>query len=814
MNLLFVGMYFPEPLLPTFIKNTRVGLDFAAHNLHKAIFTGLRKNDVSFDIINYPHLGSFPPFYSAPFVPAYNDESQRLTSISYVNISYIKRIDIRRKVKREILNWCKHTEGEKVVLLYNFEMLSLIPSIKERHSDVRFCLLVTDLEEYMDTDTSLWTRIKHGISSLFPDNRAVRYSYPDAYILLTEAMKQCIPVGGKPCLIMEGIYNDENDNDNEKDNSDSDTDNNGDDDKKIILYTGNIARRYGILDLIEAFEKIDDASYQLLLRGDGDTIDEIHRYSNADSRIKWLPRMSRQELCQLECKATLLVNPVLPTQTFTPYFFPSKTLEYLASGTPTLMHRLDSIPKEYQEHIFFFDNTDSNSMARRIREICEMPANERNIFGKKAKEFILSNKTPQYQCRKLASFLADIHKHNKQKNFVFIGNLYPEGYAERLSMLGSWVDNAAQNLQSAVLEGMSYYYDPVTFITCPNITSFPKVRKLIFKSELCRNTNPHIGKLIFTGIINLPVIKIFSKYLQVKKILKQQLRKDVDNIILIYGVHTPFILPIKSLRKKHSFTSCLIIPDLPEFMSDSRNPLYRMAKWIDAKLIRSALGAIDCFVPLSSQMSERLPYANKPWVQVEGFFDNSITYTETKKSKKRAILYTGKLDRKYGILELLDAFSLIKRDEYELWLRGTGNTMEEIRNRATADPRIRIFPHMSKAELVALQKSATLLINPVYSTEKYTRYFFPSKTLEYMASGTPTLMCRLACLPEEYNDYVYFIDDESPRGIANRIEQICSQSQSELDDFGSKARQFILDNKNGKVQVGKIHQLIEKVKGY
>lgn len=801
MNLLFVGMYFPEPLLPTFMKHSKVGLDFAAHNLHKALFRGLHDNGIGFDIINYPHLGSFPPFYSTPRVPAYRNEDERVTSISYINISYIKRLDIRRKVKREILDWCKRTEGDKVVLLYNFEQLSLIPSIKKIYPDVRFCLLVTDLEEYMDTDTSLWTKVKHGISSFFPDKRETLYSYPDAYILLTEAMKQRIPVGGKPCLIMEGIYNDESDEAHDISNNS----------KKTILYTGNIASRYGILDLIDAFEKIDDPSYQLLIRGNGDTLDEIYRRSAADPRIKWLPQMSKQELCKLEREATLLVNPVSPTQKFTPYFFPSKTLEYLASGTPTLMHHLECIPKDYEEHILFFDGTDADSMAQRIREVCEMPAEERMAFGKKAKEFILANKTPKPQCRKIADFLADIHKHKPSKNFVFIGNLYPEGYAERLSRLGSWVDNAAQNLQCAVLEGLSYYYDPVTFITCPNITSFPKVRQLMFKSELCLNTNPHIGKLVFTGLINLPVIKLISKYLRVKKILRHQLRKDADNIVLMYGVHTPFILPIKSIKNEYNIKSCLIIPDLPEFMSDSTNPLYRMAKSIDARLIRKAINAIDCFVPLSRLMSERLPYADKPWVQVEGFYDNSISYPDAVKTTKRAILYTGKLDRKYGILELLEAFSLIKGDEYELWLRGTGNTMDEIRQRAAADSRIRIFPHMSKAELVALQKSATLLINPVYSTEEYTRYFFPSKTLEYMASGTPTLMCRLACLPEEYNDYVYFIDDESPRGIANRIEQICSQPQAELDDFGSRARQFILDNKNGKVQVGKIHQLITSV---
>lgn len=71
MNILFIVQYYPEQLLPTFMKKTKVGLDFAAHNLHKVLFKDFYENGQTIDILNAPHLCSIPPYYKTPFIPRY-----------------------------------------------------------------------------------------------------------------------------------------------------------------------------------------------------------------------------------------------------------------------------------------------------------------------------------------------------------------------------------------------------------------------------------------------------------------------------------------------------------------------------------------------------------------------------------------------------------------------------------------------------------------------------------------------------------------------------------------------------------------------
>ena len=73
-----------------------------------------------------------------------------------------------------------------------------------------------------------------------------------------------------------------------------------------------------------------------------------------------------------------------------------------------------------------------------------------------------------------------------------------------------------------------------------------------------------------------------------------------------------------------------------------------------------------------------------------------------------------------------------------------------------------------------------------------------------MASGTPTLMFRLACLPKEYEPYVFF-SDESVEALRDKLIEICEMPQEALDRFGKAASDFIISNKNAQVQARRVH---------
>ena len=141
---------------------------------------------------------------------------------------------------------------------------------------------------------------------------------------------------------------------------------------------------------------------------------------------------------------------------------------------------------------------------------------------------------------------------------------------------------------------------------------------------------------------------------------------------------------------------------------------------------------------------------------------------------------------------------------YRLILCGSGPITEYINACAKTDSRIENLGRVSREDAVRLQKSVSLLVNPRQPNGGITRYSFPSKTMEYMSSGTPMIGYRLEGIPDEYFDFMVVPDDLSVEALTMAIEHELSMPEDCLSEKGEKAKKFIIENKSAKAQVSKI----------
>ena len=102
----------------------------------------------------------------------------------------------------------------------------------------------------------------------------------------------------------------------------------------------------------------------------------------------------------------LLVNPRKNIGEYTKYSFPSKILEYMSSGTPVLMYKLDGIPDEYYDKVFLVDNYDDLSSA--IVELSTVDENNMIEIAKKAENFVINDKNPFKQTKKIMDLIRKI----------------------------------------------------------------------------------------------------------------------------------------------------------------------------------------------------------------------------------------------------------------------------------------------------------------------------------------------------------------------------------------------------------------------
>lgn len=394
---------------------------------------------------------------------------------------------------------------------------------------------------------------------------------------------------------------------------------------------------------------------------------------------------------------------------------------------------------------------------------------------------------------------------------IFLTGLFPSQSRKEIEAKSIGViQYAADALQWSIVDGLDYHTDKLKIINLPYIGSYPlrykdfKIKSFFFSHKLGASD-------INVGFFNLPLFKIYSRYFNSKRILKKLLHNN-NEIALIYAVHTPFIKAAVELKDRNpSLKICLVVPDLPEFMSEDEGFLYRFLKAKEKNILNKLIKKVDSFVLLTDYMHKSLNIGDRPWVRVEGIFSGKENTVVLEKEQFKTILYSGTLARRYGIINLLDAFALIKDQDYRLWICGDGDAKDELNEKAKIDNRIINFGQIPREQVLELQQRATVLVNPRTSEGEFTKYSFPSKTMEYLASGTPCIMNKLKGIPQEYFKFIFFPENESVFELSQIIIEICKKEQSELNKIGELAKRFIFENKTPDKQCEKIYNMLKKL---
>jgi len=417
-----------------------------------------------------------------------------------------------------------------------------------------------------------------------------------------------------------------------------------------------------------------------------------------------------------------------------------------------------------------------------------------------------------------------------ESEVIVLGGLFPEGTEkEILEKSSATLPFAANAHLFSIVRGLDENLKkPVKILNVLPVGSYPKrYRDLNIKEFEFSHTDG--ARDINIGYCNLTLAKKWFCECAVIKHIKRVLKacNSENNILIIYSV-LPMYLKAAKLFRKHSPDNkvCLIVPDIPDYTDIDKEGkiLFDIIRKFRIKLIKKYQSEVDCFVYLAEPMKDYFE-GERPYVVLEGIcnaeeynkilsgeFKNSEMYGDAFDDEIRSVVYTGSFTKKYGILNLLEAFKNIKDEKYRLILCGAGEAEAEIKAAAELDSRIIYRGAVTRDEAVQVQARATVLINPRTADGEYTKYSFPSKLIEYMLSGRPVLCFRLPAFPAEYDDYLNYFSSENAVDMAQEIVELCECEADILTDMGNKSKKFIEDNKNNIVQTQKILDMIEKLK--
>ena len=335
-----------------------------------------------------------------------------------------------------------------------------------------------------------------------------------------------------------------------------------------------------------------------------------------------------------------------------------------------------------------------------------------------------------------------------------------------------------------------------------DVVANPPVNRSVLSENIVRLPDEEEGGAHYRYIpaIRNPILKAaavgFGTFFRTLFLLRK------DSAVVVDGLNRVTALSGMLAARLRGKPCVGIVTDLPDMLSGSR-----FSKGLANFVIRHCTH----YVLLTEAMNDYLNKQGKPYVILEGHADITMAGripSMEKKTYPRICFYAGGVSKRYGLGNLVDGFRKADLPNAVLHIYGPGDYVKELQQIAAEDDRIFYGGMLLNTEIVDKEQEATLLVNPRPTDEEYVKYSFPSKTMEYMASGTPVLTTVLPGMPKEYHPYVYLLEEETADGIAEMLKKVLANSDEALFQKGLEARRFVLEQKNNVIQARKILEML------
>ena len=397
-------------------------------------------------------------------------------------------------------------------------------------------------------------------------------------------------------------------------------------------------------------------------------------------------------------------------------------------------------------------------------------------------------------------------------NLLFMTLMYPDDLIDDVAKRSrDGLQMQINSYQRAFVEGIRANLgqdERLSIVNSLPVGIFPTKYKRMFLKSFA-----HGADITELGCLNLPWFKQRQRERgALNAILRWARQDDANRTVLLYTLYLPYMRAVARAKKLFpDLRAAVIVTDLPNELgiSSGRKGLLKKAEYKMGDERISLCRAFDGFVLLTAPMAQVLDIRHKPKLVLEGLISDSAELPQAKPEKRFTVLYSGTLNRELGIGELIEAFTALP--ECDLWLCGRGDIQKEAAEAAARYDNIQYFGFVPQQQALALQARASALINPRSPGGTYTRYSFPSKTLEYLRAAKPVLCYKLEGIPDDYDPYLRYIVGAGADGIRRAVLELSKLPQEKLQALGADGRAYVLAAKNPKAQTARMLELLRSL---
>lgn len=298
--------------------------------------------------------------------------------------------------------------------------------------------------------------------------------------------------------------------------------------------------------------------------------------------------------------------------------------------------------------------------------------------------------------------------------------------------------------------------------------------------------------------------KIYKAFFEKKKIEKTVNKaindfKSHDFTIIVDTLKLNLLKAAKSVAKKYNVKVVGMLTDNPENLSGGNSFLKKTLKYEGQTL--------DGYLALTSGLVDTYNLDAPSYV-----FEGLVK--EEQEGKKDPVFnyfyFGGSLYEKYGVKTLVDAFhqSNVKS---KLVIAGSGPLEDYIEDMSHKDFRILFLSQLNKEKSFAYMKNSIANINPRPTGTKYDKESVPSKLLEYLSVGVPTISTKYPKLYGPFKDDVTWIEGNSVEDIKNTLENFDISKEEEYIKKAINAKRKVFEFYDISVQSESINHFLTEI---
>lgn len=379
---------------------------------------------------------------------------------------------------------------------------------------------------------------------------------------------------------------------------------------------------------------------------------------------------------------------------------------------------------------------------------------------------------------------------------LFTSAMRDEDFAEYQESAKVKVNPSNQNFYSKLIKTLAIN-NSVSVISHRPLTKSTFGKKVLEKGSIFEKN----VKFYYTFETTNSFFKVLKEKDSICETAKQAIDDFISNdfIIIVDPLRLNLVRAAKKIAKKYRVKIVGMLTDNPLNLSSGNDFLHK-------HLIKE-VSTFDGYLSLTQGLVNVFN-SNVPSYIFEGLV------TEEEEDKKDPIFnyfyFGGSLYEKYGVKTLVDAFHESSVNK-KLVVAGSGPLQKYIENLAQIDYRILFISQISKSKAFSYMRNSLANINPRPLDKKLDSESVPSKLLEYLSVGIPTISTKYEKFYGAFKEDVTWIEGNDKESLISALENFDVPKEEEYIKKAITARRKVFEFYGLEVQAESINYFLTTI---